>query len=105
MTSQEIKSITWQHRRDHLQGFRETVWKGLSFARLYHQRPVTTREVATMLHLDVLMVRPRITELVQLGFARCAKKQGHEGLYEPISLQESQANFERQENAQKLLNL
>lgn len=105
ITGQEIKRQNWQEQRDQLQGFRRTVWQHLSLAKL-NGRPVTTRELARLMQLDVLMVRPRVTELVQLGFARCAGKEGLEGLYESIGLKEAQRNFETQVNdGQELLSL
>lgn len=105
ITGQEIKRQNWQEQRDHLQGFRLTVWQHLSLTKL-NRRPVTTRELAHLMQLDVLMVRPRVTELVQLGFARCVGKEGHEGLYESIGIKEAQQNFETQVNVgQELLSL
>lgn len=105
ITGQEIKRQNWQELREQLQGQRLTVWQGLALAKLHNGRPITTRELATRLHLDVLAVRPRVTELVQLGFARCVGKEGHEGTYESIGLREAQRNFDTQENKQELLPL
>lgn len=95
MTGSQIKRETWRERREQLQGNRHTIWQWVTIAQLQHRRPVTTAEVATMFRSSVLSVRPRITELIQLGFMRCTGKRGHEGLYEPIGIREAQAAVQK----------
>lgn len=64
---------------------------------LLEHGPCTTRELATACGMDILTVRPRMTELVQLGFAVCLDSQGHEGRYQALTLAEAeQAHEERQ---------
>ena len=43
--------------------------------------PGTTREVARASGMDLLTLRPRVTELCQLGFAYLAGRAGKEGVY------------------------
>ena len=43
--------------------------------------PCTTRGLAKCMGWDVLNVRPRVTELVQLDFADCLDTEGREGIY------------------------
>jgi len=43
--------------------------------------PCTTRELAARIGLDILTVRPRTTELVQLGLVECTGSQRDGGIY------------------------
>lgn len=105
ITGQEIKRQNWQEIKDTLIGPRLSVWRGLSLGYLQYRRAITTRECAQLIGMDILTVRPRVTELVQLGFARCAGKQDHEGLYESVGLREAEANFHAESSGQELLAL
>jgi predicted transcriptional regulator len=59
--------------------------------------PATTRELAGAMGWEVLSVRPRLTELFQLGFVRCLDREGHEGTYEALTSTEArQAHAARQ---------
>jgi hypothetical protein len=59
--------------------------------------PCTTAELAEESGLNILRVRPRVTELVQLGLARLAAVQVKktEGRYEAVGLEEARLAFER----------
>lgn len=64
---------------------------------LLEHGPCTTRELARECGIDLLTVRPRMTDLVQLGFAECIDTQGHEGRYRALTLTEDErAHNERQ---------
>jgi len=53
----------------------------------------TTRELAARVGMDILAVRPRTTELVDLGFVRLVSRQGHEGVYAAVSDEQVRALF------------
>lgn len=91
LTPEQIRDANWAELKDYVAGDRERCWTSLMLA----ARPMTTRQLAEKTGLDLLTVRPRVTELLQLGFVRCSGKAGHEGLYEAISLADAQAAHER----------
>ena len=43
--------------------------------------PCTTRQLAESLGMDVLSVRPRVTELCQMGAVELVDRHDHEGVY------------------------
>lgn len=96
----DFRNITWAEVREHLAGRRLAV-----HAALCQHGPCTTRELATRSEMDILVVRPRVTELVQLGFAELVppvdpEKPGHEGVYQAIPEAEALMLFlTRSENA------
>jgi phage baseplate assembly protein W len=49
-----------------------------------------------LIQADVLNVRPRVTELVQLGLARLVRKERREGVYEAIPIFEARKQLEQQ---------
>lgn len=57
--------------------------------------PATTRELATRSGIDLLTVRPRVTELVQIGFVCLVDGTEHakEGTYRALSDAEAQIVF------------
>lgn len=57
--------------------------------------PGTTREVAKAAGSDLLVFRPRTTELVQLGFVVLIGhgKNGHEGIYRALTTAEAERSF------------
>ena len=60
----------------------------------------TTRDLAHAMGWEVLSVRPRLTELYQLGFVRCLEREGHEGTYEALTGSEArQLHAQRQAEA------
>lgn len=75
---------------------------------LLEHGPCTTRELATDCGIDLLTVRPRMTELLQCGFVVDISEagQGHEGTYRALTLPEAEAAFnERQREATEQLAL
>lgn len=94
---------TWRELQGRLIHLRLSVYEAL----LEHG-PCTTRELAAACHIDLLTVRPRMTELVQLGFAVCLDEGGHEGRYQALTLAEAETAFEerkRREEVQEELTL
>jgi len=43
--------------------------------------PCTTRQLAAAMEWDILTVRPRVTELAQIGAVEACDAHGHEGVY------------------------
>lgn len=76
MKAEDIRDMGWSARRQRLCGDRARVYVGL-----LRYGPLTTRELAGWLKMDVLNVRPRVTELCYLGLARLVGRQGLEGVY------------------------
>ncbi len=78
------RNATWNEVRENLAGRRLAVYSEL--ARL---GPCTTQDLAALSGMDILTVRPRVTELVQLGFAVLIppanrEKPGREGIYKAL---------------------
>lgn len=46
--------------------------------------PLTTRDIARRIERPLLTVRPRVTELLQSRWIRCAGRRGRSGLYEAV---------------------
>lgn len=95
----DVRNESWEKLRERVQGDRAVVWALL----LRMPEPVTVRHLARELDADVLSVAPRVTELVQLGFARLAGKAGRRGLYVGIGLEEARRAFERMQGAPEQL--
>lgn len=66
---------------------------------LMEHGPCTTRQLAQACGIDLLTVRPRVTELVQLGFAVCQSGQGHEGIYSALTIAQAQDLFQERADA------
>jgi DNA-binding MarR family transcriptional regulator len=64
------------------------------YLRLTRMGEGTTRELAEYMALRVEDVRPRVTELFQLGFVHLVRKSGHEGVYCTVPFQAAKAKFE-----------
>jgi len=76
MSPIDYRNITWDGIQNKIAGNRLAV-----LAALREHGPCTTRALAAAMHWDILHVRPRVTELLQLGFAECLDLSGHEGTY------------------------
>lgn len=59
----DYRNITWEGIQNHIHNDREAVLHSLR-----EYGPCTTRSLASMMNMDILTVRPRVTELLQLGF-------------------------------------
>lgn len=92
MKPADYRNATFQDIRRQLVHLRLSVWEALAL-----HGPCTTRELAKDCGLDLLTVRPRVTELVQLGFAECVNEDqaGHEGIYKALTTAEAEAIFDR----------
>ena len=58
----------------------------------------TTRDLAKAMDMDILAVRPRVTELYQLGAVDLVDRHGHEGVYRARSQGDWMLWFGRQKN-------
>lgn len=92
----DYKLATWQDIQGRLEGHRERVYQALML-----HGPCTTRDLAARINMDILNVRPRVTELCQLGLAHCTDDaHSREGRYVGVPLHFAKAEFEqRQKNA------
>jgi len=95
MSPIDYRQETWEMVQKRVVSLRLSVWRALAAA-----GACTTRELAKHSGMDLLTVRPRITELVQLGFVRCLDdKNGHEGTYEARTLAEAERLYEMNRQA------
>ena len=83
MNTEAIRNTAFRLVEARLTGAREAIYRNLVL-----DGPATTRGLADRLRMSILTVRPRVTELVQLGLVRLAAKQSApgEGCYEAIPL-------------------
>jgi predicted transcriptional regulator len=88
MSPIDYRTATWADIRGRLVNLRASVYDAL----LDHG-PCTTRELATACGIDLLTVRPRVTELVQLGLVRCIGGAGHHGIYQALTLAQAEDHF------------
>lgn len=84
LTTIDIRNITFADLQTSLGKLRLQVWAALT-----HTGPVTTRALAERTGMSLWNVRPRVCELVQLGLVELTGKQGHEGVYRALSLEEA----------------
>lgn len=102
MKPTDFRTATFRELQGRLVYLRLSVWEALA-----HHGPCTTRELARECGFDLLTVRPRVTELVQMGFAVCVNEDeaGKEGIYRALTVAEAEAAFnERQSmNLQQLV--
>jgi DNA-binding transcriptional regulator YhcF (GntR family) len=59
---------------DQVKGRMDATRAALYNAMLADGRALTTREIAALTGVDLLTVRPRVTELVQMGFVECESR-------------------------------
>lgn len=89
MTPLDLRNETWESLQARVIGARRTVlnaWRNLGRG--------TTRDLSARAAISILQVRPRTTELVQLGLVRLVDQIGHEGVYEALPDAEGWKKFE-----------
>lgn len=92
----DFRNATWRDIQGRLVSLRASVYEAL-----LEFGPCTTRELTKYCDVDLLTIRPRMTELVQLGFAECLDERGGEGTYRALTTTEAEAMFHaRQREAQ-----
>lgn len=86
----DYRNQTWEDIRGLLSGTRVLVWQAFR-----QHGPATTRAISELCDIDILTLRPRATELYQLGFLRLhGDEPGAEGIYEACTLEEAMATFQ-----------
>ena len=86
----DYRNETFDGLRNRLQGQRQRVYTDLK-----KYAPCTTRALAARGGMDILAVRPRMTELVDLGLAECIGGNGGEGVYRAVDLLVAGERFDR----------
>lgn len=98
MSPIDYRNATFADLRNRLHGDRLSVLEALQL-----HGPTTTRALSEAMQWDILSVRPRITELVQLGLAElvidASGKRGNEGVYRALTTQEAEALFAERQKA------
>lgn len=88
----DLRNETWESLQERLEGDRRAVYEGLM---RFGAR--TTRALAAEMERDPFSVRPRVCELVQCGFAALVGREGREGVYAAVPLDQVQ-NWLRKEH-------
>jgi len=88
MSPINYRDATWRDIQGRLCSLRASVYEAL-----LEFGPCTTRELTRYCDIDLLSIRPRMTELVQLGFAECLDNRGTEGTYRALTATEAEAVF------------
>ena len=91
MNTAEIILDNWEAVQGRLVDDRSLIHSHL----LASARPQTTAEMAAGIGLSILSVRPRVTELCQLGFVELAGKSGREGMYSALPVTVARENWQR----------
>lgn len=96
MSPIDYRNITFADIKGRLHGDRLTVLEALQL-----HGPTTTRSLAQTMEWDILSVRPRVTELVQLGLAEIVpgSHPSREGMYRALSTPEAEALFHFRQKA------
>jgi len=98
MKAIDYRNITWTEICSHVHGLRASCYD----AYLDHG-PGTTRQIAAASGIDLLTLRPRTTELLQLGFLelvadRDDNHRSKEGTYRARDLGDAMAHFLQQQH-------
>lgn len=89
----DYRNETWEDVRARVDRLRLTVYYALE-----RTGACTTRELATRSGIDILTVRPRVTELYQLGLVELVNPEagGGEGIYQVVNWVVARYRFEKQ---------
>lgn len=86
MAPLDYRNATFNDLKSRLSGLRIEVYQAhLDYG------PGTTKEIADRSGLSLLTLRPRTTELLDLGFVELIGGHGHEGIYRARSMAEVEA--------------
>ena len=91
MTPRDISNENWRNIQEKLQGLREQVYRGMLAV-----GPQTTCALSELIDIPLLTVRPRVTELCELGLAQPAGRAGRHGLYRAIPLEQVKRDIDQQ---------
>ena len=92
MSPATIRDLNWTELQSRLSGLRASVYEALRM-----HGPCTTRDLAERAHLDILTVRPRVTELCEIGFAECTGRAAGEGIYRARTFAEAAAHHAQEQ--------
>jgi len=87
----DIRNENWADLKDRVCADRLNIYAALSMA----PAPITTRQLAEAMGMDLLTVRPRVTELCELFLVECVGRDGRDGLYVAVPWTRAENNFER----------
>ena len=97
MTPIDYRTATFDLIKDNLAGKRRLVYDALRTL-----GPQTTRDLAALARMDILTVRPRVTELIDLGLVELVPEEtkgegqrAKEGTYRALSMEEAMLEFNR----------
>lgn len=97
MNPADIRDMNWQQIQDALTGVRQSVYNALTSL-----GPCTTLSLAQRSGISPFTVRPRVTELCELGLAACVGKDGREGIYQATPLYVAQQNHTARQQPSQL---
>jgi hypothetical protein len=83
----ELRNLTWKEVREHVSDDMQRVHRAWA-----DHGPGTTREVAEKSGLSLLTLRPRTTDLYQVGLVECVDRRGGEGVYSYRSEEQAEAS-------------
>ena len=93
----DLRNENWASMMGRMEGLRKVV-----YGQLAKHGPCTTRRLAEVSGIDLLTVRPRVTELVSLGLVELIRAEGGQGVYMANHLEIAEAKFiEMQRAAQQ----
>jgi hypothetical protein len=84
-TAASLRDAWWREIRGKLNGTRVAVYRALATA----GEPLTTDAIADRSGISLLTVRPRVTELCQVGLAEFVDRTGHHGRYRAIPIRQA----------------
>ena len=96
MRAVDVRNETWAEVCRRVTGLRQRV-----YGVLLREGPMTTRELAAASGIDILTVRPRVTELMEIGLVKIRGKRRCEGMYEAVALNEAKEDYETRQVGEK----
>lgn len=92
LTPAQIRDASFERRRSWICGMRQTVWTAL-----HDHGACTTDELAFATGISILTIRPRVTELCQLGFAEICGRSEDSGVYRALTLDEAERRMQAEQ--------
>jgi len=86
----DIRDMAWADIRDRVDGLRRTVYEAL-----LEYGPCASKYLSACTGLSVLTIRPRMTELYQVGLIELVDRSGHDGIYRAVPLDEAEAKHKQ----------
>lgn len=94
MLPTDIRDQTWDEIRGRITGQRLAVYEGYRA-----HGPCTTLHLASRICLSGYTVRPRTTELFQVGLVRLVGRDRGQGIYAAVTIEEARREHERRAQA------